>query len=150
MVEGSGSRRSVLKLFGAGLATTVGGLATPAHAATGAIRIRIVKAGFIFGVGGGSGALTFRGTTYPLQVGGVSLGATFGVAEAELIGTATRLTRAQDIAGTYTALGAGVAVAGGATAVTLQNSRGVVLSLTGRQVGFQFSVALSGMNLSIG
>jgi hypothetical protein len=139
----------MLKLFGGGLAVAAGGLATPAHAATGSIRIRIVKAGFIFGVGGGSGALSFRGITYPLQVGGVSLGATFGVAEAELIGTASNLTRPQDITGTYTALGAGVAVAGGATAVKLQNSRGVVLSLSGRQVGFQFSVALSGMNLSL-
>ncbi|MEJ1160475.1 hypothetical protein [Prosthecomicrobium sp. N25] len=132
------------------MAATLLGGTVPAHAATGSVRIKIVKAGFVVGLGGGSGVLNFGGRQYPLKIGGVSLGAIIGVAEAELVGRATGLTTASDITGTYTALGAGVAVAGGATTVKLQNSRGVILTLTGKQIGIQFSVALSGMTVSIG
>jgi hypothetical protein len=44
---------------------------------------------------------------------------------------------------------AGVAVAGGGKAATLQNSKGVVLRLQGRQVGFEASLSLSGMTISM-
>src|SRR6516164_5267421 len=47
---------------------------TPSQAQTGTVRINVVKAGFIVGAGGGSGTLTFRGHTYPLSIGGLSLG----------------------------------------------------------------------------
>src|SRR5688500_14630259 len=46
----------------------------------GTVRFRVAKAGFIFGVGGGSGVLNFKGRTYPLRVDGLSAG-TIGVAE---------------------------------------------------------------------
>jgi hypothetical protein len=55
------------------------------YADTGSVHIRIAKAGFIVGVGGGSGTLHFRGRNYPLSVGGVSLG-TIGAASADLAG----------------------------------------------------------------
>jgi len=118
------------------------------YAETGTVRLTISKAGFIVGVGGGSGTLTFRGRSYPLNVGGVSLG-TIGVAKADLIGRAYHLRTASDIAGTYTAVGASIAVAGGAKTARLQNSRGVVLELRGRQVGFEASLNLSGMEISL-
>ena len=57
------TRRSLI-VSGAALAT--GGLLTPAEAATGSIALHIVSAGFIFGVSGGSGVLTFGGQQYPL------------------------------------------------------------------------------------
>jgi hypothetical protein len=117
-------------------------------AETGSVRIKITKVGFIVGVGGGSGTLTFRGHQYRLSIGGVSAG-TIGVAGADLVGTASNLRTAADIAGTYSALSAGVAVAGGAKAVTLQNSNGVVLTLQGRQVGFEASLSLSGLTISM-
>jgi hypothetical protein len=118
------------------------------YAETGTVRLTISKAGFIVGVGGGSGTLTFRGRSYPLNVGGVSLG-TIGVAKADLIGRAYHLRQASDIAGTYTAVGASIAVAGGAKTARLQNSRGVVLEVRGRQVGFEASLNLSGMEISL-
>ena len=117
-------------------------------AETGSVRIKITKVGFIVGVGGGSGTLTFRGHHYRLSIGGVSAG-TIGVAGADLVGTASNLRTAADIAGTYSALSAGVAVAGGAKAVTLQNSNGVVLTLHGRQVGFEASLSVSGLTISL-
>ena len=118
------------------------------YAETGAISVKISKVGFIVGVGGGSGILTFQGKQYPLRIGGVSLG-TIGIAEMELVGTATNLSSAADVAGTYTALSASVAVAGGAKAATLKNSKGVVLNLKGKEVGFEASVSLSGLTISL-
>src|SRR3954468_11759444 len=49
------------------------------YAEDGSIRMRISKVGFIVGVGGGSGVLTFKGKQYRLSIGGVSAG-TIGVA----------------------------------------------------------------------
>src|SRR5262245_48000222 len=117
-------------------------------AATGSVRIIGTNIGFIVGVGGGSGTLTFRGHRYPLRISGVSAG-TIGVAGADLVGTASRLRTAADIAGTYTAASAGIAIAGGAKAATLQNANGVVLTLRGRQVGFAASLSVSGMTISL-
>ncbi len=118
------------------------------QAATGRVHLKIAKAGFIIGVGGGNGTLTYRGRTYRLNIGGVSLGS-LGVAEANLVGTAKNLRSPGDIAGTYTAVGAGAAIGGGGTVATLQNEKGVVLTLQGPQVGFQLSLGLAGMTLAL-
>ena len=140
------TRRSLI-VSGAALAT--GGLLTPAEAATGAIALKIFSAGFIFGVSGGSGVLSFQGQNYPLSIGGISAGATIGASGADLVGTAYHLHTAADIQGVYSAVGAGLAVAGGRSAARLSNARGVVLRLRGRQVGFMFSLDLSGMSISL-
>src|SRR5438552_12770524 len=91
------------------------------YAENGTVSMRISKVGFIVGVGGGSGVLTFKGKQYRLSIGGVSAG-TIGVASMDIVGTATNLRTAADIAGGYTALSTGLAVAGGAKVATLQNS----------------------------
>ena len=115
---------------------------------TGAVHIKIVKAGFIFGVGGGDGTLTYQGKTYRLSVGGVSVG-TIGVAVTNLVGTAYHLHNAADIAGTYGAGSASVAVVGGGKVATLQNEKGVVLKVHGVQLGLEASLSLGGMVLSL-
>jgi hypothetical protein len=140
------TRRSLI-LSGAGLAA--GAFVAPAEAATGAVSMHIASAGFIFGVSGGSGVLTFRGRQYPLRIGGVRAGALIGISAADLVGTASRLHSPGDIAGIYSAIGAGLSVAGGRTAAQLSNANGVVLRLHGRQVGFSFSIDLAGMNISL-
>jgi hypothetical protein len=61
-----------LTVAGAGLAT--------AYADSGSIRFNAIKAGFIIGGSGGSGTLVFQGRRYPLSIGGVSWGFTFGAA----------------------------------------------------------------------
>jgi hypothetical protein len=115
---------------------------------TGQVRLTVQNVGFIVGVGGGSGTLRFRGKSYPLRVDGLGVG-TIGISRADLIGTASNLRNAGDIVGTYTAAGAGVAVAGGARAITLQNSKGVVLNLQGRQAGFSASIGVGGVTVSM-
>ncbi|WP_245435668.1 hypothetical protein [Microvirga calopogonii] len=121
----------------------------PGWAATGTIRLEIAKAGFIVGVGGGRGTLVFQGRRYPLSVGGLSLGATIGASKADLVGRAYNLRRATDIIGTYSAVGGGVAVGGGASGIRLQNARGVVLELRGRNIGLELNANVSGVEISM-
>ena len=111
------------------------------------IRIEIVSGGFIVGAAGGSGILTYQGKQYRLGVGGLSLGLTIGAAKTELVGQVYHLTNVSDIAGTYTAGEAGLAIAGGKKVARLRNSRGVVLQLRGRQIGLEATLDLSGMEI---
>ena len=140
------SRRGLI-LSGAAMAT--GAIVTEAEAATGQISMHIASAGFIIGVSAGSGALTFGGRRYPFNVGGISAGATIGASGTDLVGTASHLRDPRDIEGVYSAVGAGLAIAGGRSAAQLSNARGVILRLRGRQVGFMFSLDLSGMQISL-
>ena len=132
-----------LGLFG------VASLATPSQAETGRIHVVFTSGGFIIGVGGGQGVLTFRGRHYPFTVSGMSFGATIGAATTELVGTARNLHSPGDLAGAYSAIGAGVAVAGGAGGIALQNARGVVLELHGVRVGLQLSAAVGGVTITM-
>jgi hypothetical protein len=142
-----GLTRRSLVFFGA---TAVSGLLpVVAEAATGSVSMKIASGGFIIGAGGGSGVLTFQGMQYPFDVSGMSLGATIGFSEAELIGRAYHLHTPQDIEGDYSAGGASLAVAGGAGVVELGNARGVVLRLKSRQVGFKLSLAISGLTIRL-
>jgi hypothetical protein len=141
------SRRSLI-LSGAGLVAT-GAFIAPAEAATGSVSLHIASAGFIFGVSGGNGTLRFRGQQFPLSIGGIRAGALIGVSAADLVGTASNLHSPGDIAGIYSAIGAGLSIAGGRTSARLVNANGVTLRLHGRQVGFSFSIDLAGMSISL-
>lgn len=121
----------------------------PAEAKTGSVRIQIYKAGFIVGVSGGRGTLVLDGKSYPIAIGGVSLGATIGASRADLVGRAYNMTRPTDIEGTYTAIEASAAAAGGGKVARLRNSRGVLLEVRGKQVGLMFSIDLSGMEIAL-
>ena len=146
--------RSTGKHWGSRLAATIAAGALFAFtqvalAANPTIELEIYKAGFWIGGSGGSGTLKIDGKSYPLSIGGVSLGATFGFSKAQLIGEVKGLKQPSDIEGTYTAGGAGVAVAGGAKAAVLKNSKGVELNVKGAQVGLEFSLDLSGMEIKL-
>ena len=125
------------------------GFAPAAFAANGTIELEIYKAGFIVGGSGGSGTLKLDGKRYPLTIGGVSLGATIGFSKAQLVGSVRNIKKPSDIEGVFTAGTAGVAVAGGPKVAELKNSNGVELSVKGQQVGLEFSVDLSGMEIKL-
>jgi hypothetical protein len=131
-------------------ATLAAGFAatSPAEAAIGSIYMKIVSAGFIIGATGGDGVFTFGGRQYPITVGGISAGFTIGASGTDLVGTASHVHDPRDIEGIYSQVAAGVAVAGGRSVARLSNAKGVVLRLHGRQVGFMFSVDLSGMSIA--
>ena len=121
----------------------------PARADTRIVRAVVTKGGFIVGVGGGTGTLLFHGRRYPLSISGMSFGATIGASTNDLRGHAYNMRTASDIEGTYSAIGAGGALAAGAAGVRLQNAKGVVLELTGVKVGAELSAAVSGVEVKL-
>ena len=125
------------------------GAATSSQAqTTGTVRLHIVKAGLVIGVGGGNGVLTYRGKRYGLAINGIGIGS-LGVATVDLVGSASNLRSPASIAGTYGGAGAGATFVNGSQVATLQNGNGVVLRLQGRQNGFQVSLGLDGMTISL-
>jgi hypothetical protein len=120
-----------------------------ALADSGTVSIRIVKAGFVIGGSGGSGVLHFHGRNYPLSIGGLSYGFTFGASETNFHGRVTNIRRPQDVEGVYGQAGAGAALVAGAQGVVLSNQNGATLVLSGRQVGAIVSADLSGLALSL-
>lgn len=125
------------------------GMVSVANADVGSIRIRLLKAGFVIGGSAGEGVLTFRGRSYPLSIGGVSYGFTFGASETRLHGTVSNIHRPSDVSGVYAQGGAGAAVGRGAQAIVLSNQNGAVLALSGEQEGLIVSLDLSGLALSL-
>jgi hypothetical protein len=77
----------------------------------------------------------------------LSFGATIGASKADFVESACNLRQASDIAGTHTAVGTGVA--GGGSSIRLQNARGVVLVLRGRNIGLEFTASVSGVEISL-
>src|SRR5712692_10109150 len=127
----------------------VASVSTASQAETGSVRVVFTKAGFIVGVGGGRGILTFRGHHYPFTVSGMSFGATIGASTNRLVGRALNMHAPGDIAGAYSAIGAGGALAGGAGGVQLQNAKGVILQLQGVKVGVELSAAVGGVEITM-
>jgi lipid-binding SYLF domain-containing protein len=131
------------------MAVTGAGATTAAYADSGSIRISVIKAGWVIGGSGGNGVLDFRGRRYPLSIGGMSYGLTFGASQTDLVGRVTNIRHPSDVAGVYGAAGAGLAVGGGAQAIVLRNEKGAVLTLAGRQVGLIASADLSGLAIAL-
>lgn len=141
--------RNILFSF---LALAAGGLSVPSSAVAGSdasISLEIYKAGLILGGSGGSGTLHYKGKSYAVEVGGISVGATIGFSKAELIGQVYNLKQLSDIEGTYTVTTAGLAVAGGAKVAELRNSKGVLLKVQGKQIGLELSLDLSGLQITL-
>jgi len=135
--------------FAAALAIAVIGVSSAASAASGTVRLTVVKGGWFIGASGGNGVLTFRGRHYPLSIGGLSAGLVFGAAQTSLVGRVSHIRRPSDVAGVYGAAGAGAAVGVGANAIVLQNNKGAILQLQGRQVGLMANADLSGLQISL-
>jgi hypothetical protein len=139
---------STLRVLAVALVATLAASAS-ALADTGTVRISFVKAGWVVGGTAGSGTLTFRGRTYPLSIGGLSYGFTFGVSQTDLHGRVRNINRPSDIEGVYGAAGAGGAVVRGPQAVILTNQKGAVLELAGSQTGLIVNLDLSGMAVTL-
>jgi hypothetical protein len=127
----------------------VTGHSGPLRAETGSVGVVFTKGGLILGVGGGEGVLTLRGKHYPFTVSGLSVGFTIGASTSKLVGRALNLRGPASIEGTYSAVGAGGALAGGAGGVQLQNTNGVILQLSGPKVGVELSAAVAGVSIRL-
>jgi hypothetical protein len=130
-------------------ALAAAGFSSAAQADSGHISFNVVKAGFVIGGSAGSGTLTFHGKKYPISIGGLSYGFTFGASDTRFTGRVTHIRKPSDVAGVYAAAGAGAAVGAGAQAIVLQNPNGATLTLTGRQAGLIVSADLNGLAISM-
>ncbi|MCA1453608.1 hypothetical protein I6F35_10335 [Bradyrhizobium sp. BRP22] len=117
--------------------------------APGYVRVNFLKAGLVVGGGGGTGILTYRGRNYRFRVSGLSLGVAAGASASRLEGWASGISDVSDFAGTYSAVGAGGALVGGAGGVNLRNEKGVVLILKGPKAGMEFAANLSAIRISL-
>ena len=119
------------------------GATKPSQADTGTLRVVFGKAGLIAAVGSGEGVLTFHGKRYGFLVAGASIGATLAASTSVLRGTAVNISTPSDLAGTYTGVGGGAAVAAGVSGVRLRNEKGVMLELRGAKLGVEVSANLA-------
>jgi hypothetical protein len=129
-------------------------ISTALHAETGSVAVVFTKGGLILGVGRGEGVLTLRRRHYPFTVSGISLGGTIGASTTKLVGQAFNLRGPESIEGTYSAVGVGGALAGGAGSVRLRKSNGaitndVILQLSGPKVGVELSAAVAGVSIRL-
>ena len=124
-------------------------LSSAAYADSGSISFRVLKAGFVIGGSGGSGTLTFHGRSYPMSIGGMSYGFTFGASETRFRGTVSNIHRPSDVAGVYARRQRRRGAGRGAQAIVLTNEKGAVLELSGRQVGLMLNADLSGLAISL-
>ena len=105
------------------------------------------------GVGGssGEGTLNFQGRSYPFSISGMSL-ADIGISTYTGAGKVYDLRSPGDLTGSYAASQATFAIAGGASAMTMKNERGVtivILKNEGQESGTQLSVGPAGMKITL-
>jgi hypothetical protein len=80
----------------------------------------------------------------------MSVGFTIGASTTRLSGHALHLRGPADIQGSYSAIGAGGALAAGAGGVQLRNNQtGVILQLAGGRVGVELSAAVGGVTIAL-
>ena len=127
------------------------GLSSNAEAASGMVNMTVAKGGVIIGGSSGSGTLRFMRRTYPLVIGGVSGGFTFGGSEARLAGRIANIRRPADIEGSYTTTTGGATIGNqGEQSITLSNEKGVVLQLKGTLPGVMVNADVGGMTIRLG
>ncbi len=114
----------------------------------GEVSIELQGVGLLVGASWGHGVLWFKGKKYPFRVEGLSVG-DVGLAKISARGKVYNMKKPLDITGTYGALGAGVALAGGVAGLTMQNERGVIIDLSATQQGVKLNIGPQGLTITM-
>jgi hypothetical protein len=96
----------------------------------------------------GSGTLTQAGKTYQLKIDGLSLG-NVGITKASAWGRVYHLKKLSDINGTYAAVGTGATVGGGGSAITMKNTKGVVIDVFTTTEGASIGLGTGGLKIEL-
>jgi len=96
----------------------------------------------------GSGTLTQAGKTYSLKIDGLTVG-NVGIAKASAWGRVYHLKKVSDINGTYAAIGTGATIGGGGSAITMKNSKGVVIDIFTTTEGLSLGVGTAGVTITL-
>jgi hypothetical protein len=137
-----------LALIGLMACVMVGGSAIAVNVSSGTIELSGGSVAAGIGYSWASGKLVYQGQEYPLKINGLSI-VQVGISKYTATGTVYNLNQPSDINGIYTTFSAGVAVAGGASATAMKNSKGVVIQLTSTHVGVNFSLAAKGVEITL-
>jgi hypothetical protein len=114
----------------------------------GEVSIELTGVAVGVGLSWGHGVLSFRGKSYPFRIEGLSVG-DVGYARVSARGKVYNLKIAHDLSGTYGALGAGVALAGGVAGLTMRNERGVIMDLSATQEGIKLNIGPQGLTIKM-
>lgn len=96
----------------------------------------------------GHGTLTLLdGSEYDFRVNGLEVVAV-GISQATAVGNVYYLSKPQDFEGKYIAVSAGAVIGGGASAMSMKNDQGVVITITAVGQGVSFNLSVSGMSIS--
>ena len=125
-----------------------GSITESGRVTTGTVSVTSTSIAIGIGVNWGKGKLKYRGKEYKFSMKGLSL-LDVGVSRTSLTGEVSRLYNVSDLAGTYYAAQAGVAVAGGGAGVAMQNQHYVVLQLKGTQAGVALAIGPSGVTIKL-
>ncbi|MBM4295640.1 MAG: DUF1134 domain-containing protein [Deltaproteobacteria bacterium] len=109
----------------------------------GTINLEATSVAAGIGFSWGDGWLAFQGKNYPLKVEGLDVAAV-GISKVNAIGDVYNLKSPSDVAGTYVAGGAGIALAGGVKGQLARNEKGVVIDLVASQKGVSLNLGASG------
>jgi hypothetical protein len=96
----------------------------------------------------GHGELEYHNGTLRFTIKGVSV-VDVGATDFSASGNVYNLKKLQDFSGNYVAAGAGIAVAGGSTALFLKNQHGVVIKLISTDVGLKFTLSAQGVHVAL-
>ena len=100
------------------------------------------------GLSWGDGTLLFEGQRYGFSVKGVSL-VDLGFSKGTMKGSVANLTDLSDFAGQYIAVEASAAAGIGASALTMRNQHGVVISLRSKLEGAQLQLGPEGFSIAL-
>lgn len=100
------------------------------------------------GVSWESGTLTYNGKKYPVSLTGLDV-VDVGVTRVTTVGKVYGLKKVEDFDGNYAAVGAGAALGGGGSTVTMQNQNGVRVDMVSTAQGIKLALAAGGVNMKI-
>jgi len=143
--------RKFITSFCLGLCLVMTGVASAQTNKTpsGTVTIDETQFGFIIGGSIGGGVLRFQGKTHKFKIGGISVGANFGVAKVAASGEVYDLSNISNFAGTYVKLDGGATLGGGVGGTVLRNQHGVVMKLNSTQEGLQFNLSANGVEIKL-
>ncbi|MEJ2671763.1 MAG: DUF1134 domain-containing protein [Deltaproteobacteria bacterium] len=128
--------------------TVTPGNAQEPYYPTGSVSIDMTSVAAGIGFSSGSGVLRFHGKRYLFKIDGLSVG-NVGIASISAVGNVYNMKNISQFAGNYAAVGAGIALAGGAAGLKMQNQNGVIINLYASQQGVQLNVGPQGFNISM-
>ena len=124
------------------------GSAQQTYYPNGSVSIDMTSIAAGIGYSSGSGVLRFHGRRYLFKIDGLSVG-NVGFASISAVGNVYHMTSASQFAGNYAAVGAGVALAGGAAGLKMQNQNGVIINLYAVQQGVQLNIGPQGFTVTM-